>query len=170
MHRVGEDGSAVLAAGGNAQRARQVVSVENVVAENQGATLSGDEVGAEEKRLRDALGRRLHDVAEVHAPARAVAQQLLEARRVKRRGDDEDVANARQHQHAERVVDHRLVVHRQQLLGDTLRRGIEARARTAGENDALERISAFAQIALPLRHWRCAAHIGCRSSRDSCHW
>ena len=114
------------------------MSVENVVAEHQGAALSSEEVGAQKKCLRDALWRSLHDVAEMHAPARSVAQQLLEAWRVERRGDDEYLANARQHQHAERVVDHGLVVHRQQLLGDTLRRRIQARSRSTGENDALQ--------------------------------
>jgi hypothetical protein len=46
----------------------------------------------------------------------AVAQQHFEARRVLRRGNDQHVADAGQHQRAQRVVDHRLVVHRQQLL------------------------------------------------------
>ena len=49
----------------------------------------------------------------------------------------EDVADAGEHQHRQRVVHHRLVVHRQQLLGDALRDGMQARAAAAGQNDAL---------------------------------
>jgi hypothetical protein len=53
-----------------------------------------------------------------------------------RGGNDEDVANARQHQGAERVVDHRLVVNRQQLLGDCFGHGVEPGAGAAGKDDA----------------------------------
>ena len=48
----------------------------------------------------------------------------------------QDVADAGQHQRAERVVDHRLVVHRQQLLADRERRRMQPRAGAAGEDDA----------------------------------
>ena len=91
---------------------------------------------ADDEGLRQPVRRRLHRVAEIDAPARAVAQQLLEARRVLRRGDDQDVADARQHQRGQRVVDHRLVVDRQQLLGDRQRHRIQPGAGTAGEDDA----------------------------------
>ena len=46
----------------------------------------------------------------------SVAEQVGEALRILRRRDDENVANPRQHQRAERVVNHRLVLDRQQLL------------------------------------------------------
>jgi hypothetical protein len=50
------------------------------------------------------------------------------------------VADARQHQGAQRVVDHRLVVDRQQLLADALRDRIQPGAGAAGEDDAFERL------------------------------
>ena len=71
------------------------MSVEDVVAEHEGATLAGDEVGADEESLGDAFGLGLHGVVKMHAPAGAVTEKLLEARSVERGGDDEDVANAR---------------------------------------------------------------------------
>ena len=40
-----------------------------------------------------------------------------------RRGD-EDVANIRHHQRAERILDHRLAVDRQKLLGDDAGQGV----------------------------------------------
>ncbi|MNV78999.1 hypothetical protein D3C71_1725290 [compost metagenome] len=118
------------------QQPRQFVAIEDVVAQHQRARVLADERRTDQERLRQPLGRRLHRVAEVQAPLRAVAQQLLEPRRVLRRRDDEDVADARQHQGRERVVDHRLVEDRQQLLADGKRRRVQPFAGAAGQYDA----------------------------------
>ena len=67
-----------------------------------------------------------------------VPEQLAEARQVLRRGDDQDIPDAREHQRAQRVVDHRLVVDREQLLADHAGQRVEPRARAAGEDDALQ--------------------------------
>ena len=96
-----------------------------------------DELAADEEGLGQALGLRLHGVADRNAQPAAVAQQSLEAADVLRRGDQQDVANARQHQHRQRIVDHRLVVDGQQLLAHGPRDGIQPRARAAGQNDSL---------------------------------
>src|SRR3712207_8556981 len=45
-------------------------------------------------------------------------EELPEARQILRRRDDQDVPDVRQHQRRERVVDHRLVVDRQQLRSE----------------------------------------------------
>ena len=50
--------------------------------------------------------------------------------------DDEDLADAREHQHRQRVVDHRLVVDGQQLLRRGERDRMQTRAGAAGEDDA----------------------------------
>lgn len=138
VHVVAEDrGAARLGVlDGARQVARQAVAVEDVVAEHEGARLAGDELLADGEGLRQAVGARLLCIGEVHAVARAVAQQALEVGQVGRRGDDEDVADARQHEGAERVVDHGLVVDRQQLLGGHERERVQARAGPAGEDDA----------------------------------
>src|SRR5204863_5867505 len=83
-------------------------------------------------------------VADRDAPLRAVAEEGLEARHVVRRADQEDVADAGEHQRAERVVHHRLVVHRQQLLAERKRRRVQASAGAAGEDDALARLPGHA--------------------------
>ena len=116
--------------------ARQAVAVEDVVAEHQGARLAGDELLADGERLREAVRARLLGVGEPHAVARAVPEQALEVGQVRRRGDDQDVPDARQHECAERVVDHGLVVDRQQLLGGHERERVQAGAGPAGEDDA----------------------------------
>ena len=121
---------------GARQVARQAVAVEDVVAEHQRARLAGDELLADGERLGQAVRRGLLGVGEVHAVARAVPEQALEVGQVGRRGDDQDVPDARQHEGAERVVDHGLVVDRQQLLGGHERERVQAGAGPAGEDDA----------------------------------
>lgn len=119
VHVVAEDrGAARLGVlDGARQVARQAVAVEDVVAEHQRARLAVDEVLADGEGLGQAVGARLLGVGEVHAVARAVPEQALEVGQVGRRGDDQDVPDARQHEGGQRVIDHGLVVDRQQLLG-----------------------------------------------------
>ena len=98
------------------QRGTQTVAVEDVVSQHERARFSVDELLPQQERLCQAVRAGLHLVGEVHAVMRAVSQELFEIRQILRRGDDQDIADARHHEHAERIVDHRLVVHRQQLL------------------------------------------------------
>ena len=116
--------------------ARQAVAVEDVVAEHERARLAVDELLADGERLRQAVGARLLGVGQVHAVARAVPEQALEVGQVGRRGDDQDVPDASQHEGGQRVVDHGLVVDRQQLLGGHERERVQAGAGPAGEDDA----------------------------------
>jgi hypothetical protein len=53
------------------------------------------------------------------------------------RGDDQNVPDSRQHQRAQRIVDHRLVVDGQKLLADDGRHRHQTGAAAAGENDPL---------------------------------
>ena len=143
VHVVAEDrGAARLGVlDGARQVARQAVAVEDVVAQHQGARLAGDELLADGEGLRQAVRARLLGVGEPHAVARAVPEQALEVGQIGRRGDDQDVPDARQHEGAERVVDHGLVVDRQQLLGGHERERVQARAGPAGEDDAFHSIT-----------------------------
>ena len=143
VHVVAEDrGAARLGVlDGARQVARQAVAVEDVVAQHQGARLAGDELLADGEGLGQAVRARLLGVGEVHAVARAVPEQALEVGQVGRGGDDQDVPDARQHEGAERVVDHGLVVDRQQLLGGHERERVQARAGPAGEDDAFHNIT-----------------------------
>ena len=138
-HVVGEHRRARAVRVGGAQLRLQIVAPEQVVAQHQAARARADEIAADAKRLRQSVGRRLHRVLQVQAPLAAVAQQLGEARRVLRRRDDQHVAHAGQHQRGQRVIDHRLVVHRQQLLAHRLRHRVKPRARSSSEDQALAR-------------------------------
>ena len=139
VHVVAEDrGAARLGVlDGARQVPRQAVAVEDVVAQHQGARLAGDELLADGEGLRQAVGARLLGIGEVHAVARAVPEQALEVGEVRRRGDDQDVPDTRQHKGAKRVVDHGLVVDRQQLLGGHERERVQTGSGPAGEDDAL---------------------------------
>ena len=137
QHVVGEDAGAGLALRSAAEQLVEVVAVIEVVAQDQRAEVVADERLADQEGLGQAVRRRLHGILQVQAPVRTVAQQLLEAWGVLWGRDDQYLADARQHQGTERVVDHRLVVHRQQLLGDGQRCRVQAGARASGEDDAL---------------------------------
>src|SRR5581483_4982256 len=85
---IGEHGGAALAVQSLAHDRHEVVAKEDVVAEDQRNAVAADELSADEECLRYAGGPLLHGVREAHAPLLAVAQELLEARRVLRRRDD----------------------------------------------------------------------------------
>ena len=138
VHVVAEDrGAARLRVlDGFLQVAAEAIAVEDVVAQHERAGLAADELLADGEGLREAVRARLLCVGEVHAVARAVPEQALEVGQVRRRGDDQDVPDSRQHEGGQRVVDHGLVVDRQQLLGGHERERVQARAGPAGEDDA----------------------------------
>ena len=137
LHVVAEDGGARRPARGALKRLAQVVAVEDVVAQHQAAVVRADEVAADEERLRDPVGRGLGGVGQREPPLLAAAEQPLERREVLRGRDDQHVPDPAQHQRGERVVDHRLVVDRQELLADPAGHGVQAGARAAGQDEAL---------------------------------
>ena len=122
---------------GLTQGRAQAIAVEDVVAQHQCARLTCNELLAQEERLREPVRGRLHLVREAHAVMRAVAQEPFKVRQVLRRADDQDVADPGHHQHAQRIVDHGLVVHRQQLLRRDRGQRVQSRARATGKNNAL---------------------------------
>jgi hypothetical protein len=75
-----------------------------------------DECLANDECLRQTFRLGLHLVAQVNAELGTVAQQRLESGHILRRGDDQNIPYARQHQRGERVVNHRFVIDRQKLL------------------------------------------------------
>ena len=55
---------------------------------------------------------------------------------VGRRGDDQNLADAGEHQHRQRIIDHRLVVDRHELLAHGDGQGVEARSRSTGQDNS----------------------------------
>ena len=113
------------------------MAVEDVVAERQRHAVAADELAADDECLREAAGMRLGRVGQLQAELAAVAEHAAEAGLVLGRRDDQDLAQPAQHQRRQRVVDHRLVVDRHQLLADGERQRVEAGAVAAGQDDAL---------------------------------
>ena len=116
-------------------------AVEQVVAEDERALVAVEEPLAQDERLGESVGAVLDHVGDGKSQVRPVAEQSAERVLVVGRRDEQDLAQAREHQRAQRVVDHRLVVDRQQLLGDRAGDRVKARAVAASQNDSLHSIS-----------------------------
>src|SRR5438552_12607331 len=56
----------------------------------------------------------------MHAESMSVPQIIAQHRQILRGGNDEDLAQASEHQRSQWIANHRLVVDRQQLLADDL--------------------------------------------------
>ena len=90
----------VLRASALETQALKIVSVKNVVAQHQGRRVVADEIRTNGESLRQPVGAGLHRVLNADAPLAAITQLLRKTRRVLRRADEQDAANARQHQPA----------------------------------------------------------------------
>jgi hypothetical protein len=123
------------------------MAVIEVIAKNQRRGCVTNKLATNDEGLCQSIRRWLYCIVNIDTPLMAITQQLLEARRVLRCGDQEYVLYPRQHERAEWVVDHGLVIHWQQLLGDSHSHRVEPRARTTGENDA----ASITHVATPVR-------------------
>ena len=93
------------------------------------------------QRVGDAAFAFLIRVVDVlQAELFAVGQQPQKIARIAAAGDDHDVLDPRVHQRLDRVIDHRLVVNRQQMLVGDFGERKQAAAGAAGENDAFHTI------------------------------
>lgn len=134
---VGKDRRAVRLRGRALHHDSKVGPVEDIVAQDERTALAREEFLTDQERLRKAFRLGLHGVRDGDAPLRAVAEQALEVRIVRRRRDHEDVPDTREHQRRQRIVNHRLIVDRHELLRHRDRQRIQPRARAAGQDDSL---------------------------------
>jgi len=131
----------VPARGGLAQHLRQAAAVEDAVSEHQGDGVLADEVAADDEGIRHSARAVLMGIREIHTDLGAVAEQPMEQRLVLRRRDDEDVPDTREHQGGQRIIDHRLVEDRQELLRHHGGYRIEPGTRSLCQDNALHAIS-----------------------------
>ena len=134
---VAKNGGSGGAGPGGFERAREIMAVEKVVAEDEGRGFgAGEEAGVagDVEGLGEAVGAGLLGVGELEAEVGAVAEQFFKEREIGGGGDDEDLANAGEHQDRQRVIDHRFIVNRHELLGDGDGEGPEARAGASCKN------------------------------------
>ena len=134
---IGEDRGPPVLPHGRFQQLVHAVAEKDVVAQDEAGRRARQKVLGQQEGLSQTVGMGLDDVGEGAAPLAAVAQHGLEERQVLRRGDDGDLPHARQHEHAERIIDHGFVVHRHELLADAQRDGMQARTGAACQDDAL---------------------------------
>src|SRR3546814_11554082 len=79
------------------------VAVEDVIAKHERGWFAVHKVSADRIGLGKPARLRLNGVMQRHAPLAAVAKQALEAGLVLRGGDDQNLANPRQHQDGKRI-------------------------------------------------------------------
>ena len=136
LHVVGKHGSTIGLLGGMAQQCVEVVTVVDIVTKDQCRRRIADEFAADDESLRQTIRRRLYRIAQLQPPLAAIAEQIAETRRILRRRDQQNFRDTSQHQHRQRMVDHGLVINRQQLLGHAHGDRIQTGARTTGKNNA----------------------------------
>jgi hypothetical protein len=133
---IGEDRGSAGARGRAIEQWSEPPAVKKIVAQNQGRRIAAEKIAGDNDCPRDSIRVRLLCVAEPDAPLAAVRQQLLKLRQIAGRRDDENVSDAREHEHRQRIIDHRLVVDGKQLLRDGRGYGMEAGRPAAREKNA----------------------------------
>ena len=107
-------------------------AVEYVVTQYQTDRVFADEVSPDGERLRQSVRRRLFRILKVNSIVRPIAKKPLESRQVEWCGNDEDVPDPGKHKHADRVINHRFVINRHQLLADALGDRVQSRTAASG--------------------------------------
>ena len=91
----------------------QILAIEAPELDDDRKPLESTQIVSRDEGLRETTGFRLHRIRERDPEAAAISEQRFEARRIQRRGDDQNVADTGKHQDRQRIVNHRLVVDRQ---------------------------------------------------------
>src|SRR3546814_14235651 len=92
------------------------MAVVKVVSEDQASRVAPQELLPNDERLCEPVRTGLYCIAETHAPTRAVPKKLLTCRDIASRGNDQNLTDPGKHRRTDRVIDNRLVVHRDQML------------------------------------------------------
>ena len=117
----------------------EVAAAQDVVAEDAAEGVVADEVARQPDRVGDPERAALVAIGQVEPEMRAVTEQLDDVADALAADDDHHLADAHPGERLDRVVDHRPVVDRQQVLvGDDGERE-EPRRGPTGEDDALHR-------------------------------
>src|SRR5882724_11664033 len=94
--------------------------VKNVIAQNEGRSGVANEFSADQKSLGDSFRLWLLGVFDPNTKLRAIAQIVSKHRQIFRRGNDQDLPQAAEHQRGQWVANHWFVVDREKLLADDL--------------------------------------------------
>ncbi len=134
----------VRARGLLAETVRRVpdIALDDVVAEDHADLVAVGEVLGQPQGVGDAAFAFLVGVVDVlEAELFAVGQQAQEIAGIAPAGDDQNVADAGIDQRLDRVIDHRLVIDRQQVLVGDFGKRKQTASRAASQNDAFHKLS-----------------------------
>ena len=110
----------------------QRIAVENVIAQHKAYRVVSHELAADEQCVRDTTSNRLLCIADLNAELTSIAEQRAECVCFVRRNDHHDIGNARLHKNCKRVINHGLVVNREQRLAHRFCHRVKARAFAGG--------------------------------------
>ena len=84
--------------------------MEDIVSQHQADAVRANKLFADDKRLRQSVRRRLLRVLKMYAIILPIPKQPPKSRQVLWRRYNENVPYPCQHQHADGIIDHRLVI------------------------------------------------------------
>ena len=118
--------------------------LDDVVAQDDADLLPVGEMFGQRQRVGDAALAFLVGVVDVRqAELFAIRQQAQKIAGILAAGDDQNIADARIHQRLDRVVDHRLVVDRQQMFVGDLGQREQPAACSSGQDDTFHKLSSY---------------------------
>ena len=112
------------------QMTGQPSTVENIIAQNHSTRFPGNEFFTENKGLSQSIWRRLHLITQMDTITGPISQEPFKIRQIRRRRNNQNIPNPSQHQRRQRIINHGLIIHRQQLLRRHHRQRIQPRPTT----------------------------------------
>ena len=136
------------------QHSGKALSIENIVAQNEGNAVVSDEIRADQKCVCQSAGRLLNRIGHRKSQLLACTEQFFKSRQIPGRGNNQNLPDARQHQCGEWIINHRFVVNRHNLFGYRLGQRIKAGSGAACKNDTFHRfLHSYAFIRLYEKHF-----------------
>ena len=136
FHVIAEDAGSFLHTCRPAKHGGESLSVEHIIAKNQTARFAVQKVGSQDESLCQSVGLLLNLIGKGHSQFLTRPQQVAEHRQVTWSRDNQHLAYACQHQCGQRIVNHRLVIHRHNLFGNRFGKRIKACSTPSGKNNS----------------------------------
>ena len=118
------------------QQVGKAGAVEDIVPQHKTARIIPDKLPADNECLRESVRRRLLRILHPHPEIAPIPQQTPERRQILRRTYEKDIPYPRQHQCADGIINHWLVIYGQQLLAHPLGDRIQACAGSPGQDNS----------------------------------
>ncbi len=136
-HIVAEDRRPFFSGSHLAKHPGKALPIENIIPQHERHPVIPDKIRPDDKSVRQSSRVFLHGIFHPQAELFARSEQFPKGRKVSRCGYDQDLPDPCQHKYGQRIVDHRFIVNRHNLLGDCLCQRIQPCARAARKNNSL---------------------------------